>query len=153
MHIGKYDCFYWLTSTEDYSGTILEVCPEVVLGRYLAVTSVDGGVMRLTESQLAAGWEVRRGIGYSLKLDRVGDVPHQLDGPDAPGYDELYTFEDRCDLGERSQGNIFLEQFAPAPGRTAVFVSWSSFVLHSSDPNVQPLLDLFWPQLWRLNPE
>jgi hypothetical protein len=107
MHIGKYDCFYWLTSTEDYSGTILEVCPEVVLGRYLAVTSVDGGVMRLTESQLAAGWEVRRGIGYSLKLDRVGDVPHQLDGPDAPGYDELYTFEDRCDLGERSQVTSF----------------------------------------------
>ncbi len=35
-----------LTSTEDYSGSILRICPEVFINRYVAVTCVDGGVMR-----------------------------------------------------------------------------------------------------------
>lgn len=46
-----------------------------------------------TDTQRAAGWETRVGIGYSPKLDSIDDVPHQTDGPDAPGYNEFYTFE------------------------------------------------------------
>ncbi|MDQ2842407.1 MAG: hypothetical protein M3Y72_15450 [Acidobacteriota bacterium] len=80
-------------------------------------------------------------------------MPHQFHGPGVPGYDEFYVFDAPCDLGERSQGNIFLEPFAPAPGRTAVFVSWFAFVLHDPDPAVKSLVDLFWPQLERLRPE
>jgi hypothetical protein len=38
---------------------------------------------------------------------------------------------------------MFLEQFAPAPGRTFVFVSWASFVLHNADAAVQTWVDLF----------
>lgn len=153
IHKGSRADYYWLTSTEDYSGSILRVCPEVFIDRYVAVTCVDGGVMKPTDMQLAAGWKSRRGIGYSPKLDSVADVPHQLDGPDGPGYDEFYTFEAACDLGESSQDNMFLEQFAPAPGRTVVFVSWMSFVLHNPDPAVQSLVELFWPQLQTLKPE
>lgn len=106
--------------------------------RYVAVTCVDAGVMRPTDMQLATGWQSRRGIGYSPKLDRVDDMPHQLDGPYGPGYDEFYTFQAARDLGERSKDNMFLEQFAPAPGRTVVFVSWASFVLHNPDPACRP---------------
>jgi hypothetical protein len=153
IHTGTHGGYRWLTSTEHYSGTILQRCPEVFLQRYVAVTSVDGGVMHITDAQRASGWELRRGIGYSPKLDNVADIPYQLDGPDAPGYDEFYVFEARRDLGERLQGNIFVEQFAPTPGRTAVFVSWGAFVLHRPDRGVQILIDLFWPQLERLNPE
>lgn len=151
IHTGQHGCFYWMTLSDDYSGDILRLCPEVMLGRYLAVTSIDGGIMQASESQQAAGWEVRQDIGYSPKLDHLRDVPHQLDGPDGPGYDEFYTFENPCDLGERRRGNIFQEEFAPSPGKTAVFVAWASFVLHRVDG--QALTDLFWPQLLRLNPE
>lgn len=48
---------------------------------------------------------------------------------------------------------MFLEQFAPAPGRTVIFVSYLSFVLHSPDSVVQTLVDCFWPQLQRLKHE
>jgi hypothetical protein len=95
-----------------------------------------------------AGWEMRQGIAYSPKLDRVTDVPHQVDGPDGPGFDEFYTFESTCDLGERTSGNIFVEPLAPAPGRPAVFVNYE-FPLH----NGGALVDLFWPQLERIHPE
>jgi hypothetical protein len=143
----------WLTSTEDYSGTILRLCPEVVIGRYLAVTSVDSGTVRLEERQKAAGWESRRGIAYSPRLCSIDEIPHQFHGRNVPGYDEFYTFQARCDIGERSQGNIFLKEFAPGAGRTVVFVNWLSFVLHDPDPAAQTLVDLFWPQLERLQPE
>jgi len=43
--------YQWLTSDEDYMGTLVRLCPEVFLGRYLAVTSVDSGSPRLTERQ------------------------------------------------------------------------------------------------------
>jgi hypothetical protein len=148
---GSHMGYDWLTSTEDYTGTLLKLCPEVFINRHLAVTCIDGGAGWLLRHQLPAAWEARGGIAYSPKLDRVEDIPHQLDGPDGPGYDELYTFEQGCDLGERLQGNIFLEQFAPAAGRTAVFVTWAGFILHDANPNV--FSDLFWPQLHRLHPE
>jgi hypothetical protein len=153
FHQGSRAGYYWLTSREDYSGSILRACPEVFVDRYLVVTCVDGGAVRLSPNQFTAGWEIRRGIGYSPRLACIDDVPHQIDGRNAPGYDEFYTFEAPCDLGERSEGNMFLEQFAPAPGRTVVFVQWMSFVLHSPDSAVQTLVDLFWPQLLRLEPE
>jgi|SRR5581483_1112077 len=153
IYRGVHASYHWLTSTEDYGGTLLRLFPEIVVGRYVAVTCIDGGILRLGESQRATGWESRAGIAYSRKIHSAAEITHQVDGPDAPGYDEFYVFEDTCDLGERVQGNIFLEAFAPAAGRTAVFVTWASFVLHDSSPSVKSLVDLFWPQLERLKPE
>jgi hypothetical protein len=81
---GLRDGYHWLTSTEHYSGTLLKACPEVFIDRYLAVTCVDGKTTWLQGIDKLAGWEARQGIGYSSKLDRVTDIPHQVDGPMAP---------------------------------------------------------------------
>ena len=153
IYRGVHGSYHWLTSTEDYSGTLLRVCPGIVVGRYVAVTSTDSGILRLSEAERAGGWHSRHGIAYSPKIHSAAYIPHQVDGPDAPGYDEFYIFETPFDLGERSEGNLFLEAFAPAPGRTVVFVNWPAFVLHDPDPNVQSLITLFWPQLERIQPE
>jgi hypothetical protein len=152
IYTGSQGEYFWLTSTEDYGGTLLRVCPEIVIDKYLAVTSVDGGMSWLTDGRLARGWRTHQGVGYSPRIGSIEEVPHQYDGPDAAGYDEFYVFASPCDLGERIQDNIFLEQFAPAPGRVVVFVGWASFTLH--DPGqAQDLVALFWPQLLRLQPE
>ena len=71
IHTGTHGSYYWLTSIESYSGTILQICPELFVHRYVAVTPVDGGVMQLTDEQRVTGWEIRRGIGYSPKLAEV----------------------------------------------------------------------------------
>jgi hypothetical protein len=134
-------------------GTILRLCPEIVLNRYVAVTSIDSGIRQLTELEQAAGWQVRRGIGYSPLIRSIDNLQYQLDGDEAPGYDEWYVFESPNDLGERSQGNVFIEQFAPARGRTAVFVDWLAFVLHNSTPSAQTLVELFWKQIDEIEPE
>ncbi|HEY3455634.1 MAG TPA: hypothetical protein VGK64_13600 [Bryobacteraceae bacterium] len=153
IYRGSHGEYHWLTSTEDYSGTLLRLCPEIVIDRYVAVTSVDSGVLRLRDEDLARGWRTHGGIGYSPLIRDSEEVPHQYDGPDALGYDEFYVFGSPCGLGERMHGNLFEEQFAPAPGRVVVFVSLAAFVLHDPKPAVESLLELFWPQLERLRPE
>ena len=66
---GSRGSYLWLTSSEDYIGTLMQSCPEVLLGRYLAVTSIDSGSRWLTERQKIAGWELRRGVAYSPAPD------------------------------------------------------------------------------------
>lgn len=143
--------YHWLTSTEDYSGTLLRICPEIVLNRYVAVTSIDSGIPKLTESHIAAGWTSRQDVAYSPLLQSAEDIPHQVDGLEDAGYDEFYVFDSPPDLGQRTKGNIFTPEGAPAPGRIVEFVSWFAFVLH--DQNEHTIVDLFWPQLHRVRPE
>jgi len=64
--------YHWLTATGDvYMGTLMEVCPEAVLNRYLAVTSFDSGVRRITEDERLAGWHLRGDIAYSPRVASV----------------------------------------------------------------------------------
>lgn len=151
IYRGVHGFYHWLTSKADYGGTLLRVCPEIVVGRYVAVTSIDSGVLHLSDAERAGGWQSRQDIAYSPTIHSVAEIPHQRDGPDAPGFDEFYVFETSFDLGERSDGNLFLEDYAPLPGRTVIFVNWGAFVLH--DPNPNAIVELFWPQLERLQPE
>jgi hypothetical protein len=153
IHTGFQDGYYWLTSTESYIGTVLQLCPEIVLNRYVAVTCIDGGALQLDASMRAAGWNVHAGVGYSPIIHSINILPYQIDGPDGPGYDEWYIFDKPTELGERCVGNIFSPELAPAPGRTAVFVTWGSFVLHRSDVGSQSLSALFWEQFKRISPE
>ena len=153
IHRGSREPYYWLTSTEDYGGTLLQTCPEIVIGRYVAITSTDSGILELTDSQTVAGWQNRGDIAYSPKICSIAEIPHQGAGPDVPGYDEFYVFDTPRALGERVQGNFFEEQFTPAPGRVVVFANWPAFVLSDPDPTVQSIVSLFWKQLERLQPE
>ena len=150
---GFRDPYYWLTSTEDYIATVLWTYPDIVVERFVAITAEDSGVLELTELQRATGWQSRAGIAYSPRIQSVSEIPHQGEVPGSLLYNELYIFNVPCDLGKRSQGNLFEAAFAPAPGRTVVFVNQLAFNLSNPDPNVQCLTDLFWLQLDLLQPE
>jgi hypothetical protein len=153
LYRGSHRNYWWLTSIESYMGTILSLCPEIVLNRYIAITSIDCGVLQLTDSEREAGWQIRRDIGYSPRILSTDNLQYQLDGREEPGYDEWYSFESPKDLGERSAGNMFIEPFRPAPGRAVVFVNWLSFVLHDSTSSARTLVELFWEQIDRIEPE
>ena len=148
---GRHGEYRWLTSTEDYNGTILRLCPEIVLGKFAAITSVDGGVVRLVESQLAEGWLSVDGVAYSPRIDAIADIPHQYDGPDCVGYDEMYLFIEATEIGQLARGNVFSDEARPRDGRVSVFASYASFAFF--DPAAEALVELFWPQLLRLSPE
>ena len=134
-------------------GTFVLLCPEVVLGRHLAVTSIDSGVPWLTEKQKAADWQSRAGIVYSPRLKETDELFYQRDGSGYPGYDEWYLFDTPPDLGEiiGRDENPFEPAHAPRPQRLMVFVNYGAFVLH--DPSERTLADLFWKQLEWVEPE
>ena len=64
-------------------------------------------------------------------MSSVGEVPHQFDGPDAPGFDEIYVFDSPpVDVGELSYSVVA----GPiGPGKIGVFVNTFSFVIHNKE--------------------
>ena len=77
---GVHKHYEWLTCTGDvYMGTVLNACPELVLSRYVAVPSIDSGVLRLSEENLLAGWTARGGIGYSPVVTALDQLEYQRD--------------------------------------------------------------------------
>ncbi len=152
---GAHGPYHWLTSTERYIGHLVELCPDVIVGRYLAVTAIDGGSPWLTDAQREAGWELRSGIAYSQRISAAAELFYQRDGDDRPGYDEWYLFDEPpTHLGEVLKGNPFEEDNKPRPGRLLVFVNWVGFfVLHDPHPSVQTITGMFWRQLEWVQPD
>jgi hypothetical protein len=153
--IGSHPPFRWLTSTEQYIGTLVRRCPEVVVGRHLAVTSIDSGSPWLTDKQESAGWQRRSGIVYSGRVSTTDELFYQRDGPDYPGYDEWYVFDTGpSDLGELMfDKNPFEPAHAPRPGQLVAFVNFLGFTIHTLDPTEQFLVSMFWKQLEWVQPE
>ena len=124
LRTGLHPPYRWLTSSEQYIDTLVRLCPEVVLKRHLAVTSIDSGNPWLTDKQKAADWRLRSGIVYSPRLTTTNELFYQRDGLDSPGYDEWYLFDSRtADLGELIKGSVNPFEPAHAP---SLRISWCS---------------------------
>jgi len=52
---GSHGNYEWLTTERDLE-ELLKLCPALVLGKYLAVTSRDGGTLNLGDSERHSGW-------------------------------------------------------------------------------------------------
>src|SRR5579864_4203176 len=97
--VGSQSSYEWLVTDEDFD--LLELCPEIVLGKYVAVTSIDSGELVPTDKEAAAGWWSRARIAYSPKVENADDLPREE-------WDEWYIFNTPADLGTSHLGeNIF----------------------------------------------
>jgi hypothetical protein len=155
IYTGTRGQYHWLTSIGQHMGAVVQFCPDVVLGRYLAVAATDGGVPSLTDAQRAAGWQLRSGIAYSQRVSTIDELFYQRDGNDCPGYDEWYLFDTPPQqLGEIISGNPLIEDNKPRPGRLVVLVGWvGSFVLHGTHAASQTINEMFWQQLDWIRPD
>lgn len=142
METGSRGRYFWLTSADHDLDNLLMSCPQIVLARYLAVTSFDSGSLVPNKDEVIAGWESRGGIAYSPKIESVEKLPYDL-------YDEWYLFKSPRDLGNLFQGNVF--ETSLQDGQVASFVNFGGFSLHS--PEMKDLADLFWLQLGLIQPE
>ena len=143
METGSRGSFFWLTATEYQLHDVITSCPEVVLSKYIAVTSFDSGSLVPNEDETVAGWQSRGGIAYSPKVESVDKLPHDV-------YDEWYVFNAPRDLGHLYQGNIF--ETSMKAGQVAAFVNYGpGFSLKNSE--AKDLTDLFWLQLERIRPQ
>jgi hypothetical protein len=141
FEIGANGLYQWL-ATECELDVLLQRCPVAVLGKYLAVTSIDSGSLAPDEALKSAGWESRNRIAYSPNIRSIETLPRA-------GYDEWYVFENPRDLGKVSDENPF--EIPPKPGQVQVFVNYGGFALNNAA--LEALTNLFWKQLDWIYPE
>ena len=140
--VGSQGAYEWLVTDENFD--LLELCPEIVLGKYVAVTSIDSGQLMPTDKETAAGWQSRAKIAYSPKIENAQDVPHG-------GWDEWYIFNTPIDLGTSHLGeNIF--EVPQEQGHLSDLVNYG-FALHPPERAEPTLTSLFWAQIMRIRPE
>ena len=60
--VGSEGSYEWLVTDEDFD--LLKLCPEIVVGKYVAVTSIDSSQLIPTDKETAAGWQSRARIAY-----------------------------------------------------------------------------------------
>jgi hypothetical protein len=122
---------------------LLQLCPEVVLGKYAAVTSIDSGPLVPTEKEMAAGWQSHGKVAYSPKIQHTEELPRE-------GWDEWYIFNNPTDLGTSHLAeNIF--EVPNEQGHLSVFVNYG-FALDPPERS-ESFASMFWQQLARIRPE
>lgn len=144
---GTRDQFHWLLAYDYALSDILRACPDVVVGKHVAITAFDSGPIRgLSEKDRKAGWELRSEIAYSPQIATVEEFDSFYDD----SYDEWYVFGSPADLGSRidqQTRNIF--QTPPANGEVVPFVNYHDLGLNSPE---HPVASLFWQQMSWINP-
>ena len=141
LKFGTQGLYEWLVT--DQQVDLLQMCPDIVMGKYVAITSIDSGALPLTEQQRNTGWESRNQIAYSSKVQDLKDLPRD-------GYDEWYVFANPFDLGRSHlQENVF--KAPQEAGHVNVFVNYGCFAFDSAD--TKDLSDLLWHQIERIRPE
>lgn len=136
LQSGSTNSYQWLVST-DRQLDVLECCPDVALGKYLAITSFDSAPLRLTEGQRSAGWVSRGEIAYSPKIEQVNVVPQEY-------FSEFYVFGDPTNLGVLADPNKNIFESEMQQGQVHAFVNFD-FGFH--DPKCADLAHMFWQQL------
>jgi hypothetical protein len=140
LTVGTQGLYKWLVTDQEFD--LLQICPEVVLGKYVAITSIDSGPLVPTDEETAAGWETRGKIAYSRKIQNIKGLPRA-------GWDEWYIFDESTDLGTSHLAeNVF--EVPQERGHLSVFVNYC-FALHR--PEMKDLTALFWQQMARVRPE
>jgi hypothetical protein len=91
LTVGSQGAYEWLVTDESFD--LLELCPEVVLGKYVAVTSIDSGQFVPTGKETAAGWLSHERIAYSPTIQHAEELPRE-------GWDEWYIFNAPTELGK-----------------------------------------------------
>ena len=147
---GSHDAYGWLTTWQHDLDTLLQRCPQAVVGKYVAVTSLDSGPMALTDAEKRDGWRSRNEIAYSSEIQYAENVRTERSPGGCAGFNEWYVSNSPFDLGEIWHGNVF--EAPITPGQVCRFVNFGpGFALHN--PEYLRLVSLFWKQLDWIQPE
>lgn len=151
--VGSHGKYHWLCIDHFDVSNLLRLCPDVVVGKYLAVTSIDSGPLRITEEEKKEGWwtseaakvftatswsgpdyDNRGTVAYSPRITSIHGLPNETHVECCDGFDEWWVFEQPVTAGEMQ-----------------VFVNWGGFRLY--DPDYAWCADRLWKQIERLAPE
>lgn len=101
--VGTHGDYQWLSRVDCDISTLLRLRPDVVVGKYLAVTRIDGGTLHLTDQEKGDGWstpdaaKVFQGppeyrddwkVAYSPRLTSIHGPPNETHDECCAGFDE-----------------------------------------------------------------
>jgi hypothetical protein len=114
LHSGRHDGYRWLAShtNRDHLPGVLRSCPQLVLGKFVAITSFDSGPLTPSQEELRAGWSFDGRIMYSPTITDPSVIPHEQ-------YDEWL---------------IFSHETRQLP-ELQVFINFGGFTLAETDPD------------------
>jgi hypothetical protein len=81
-----YWAMQWAAAWDPSLSDLLQVAPELVLGKRVAITSCDSGPYKPSVDELTAGWSYAGTVAISKEIIAAAELP-------APGFDEWYVFD------------------------------------------------------------
>ena len=142
LEVGSTDGYQWLVSSENHFD-VPGCCPDVVMGKRVAVTSLDSGPLRLTEEQKAGGWVSQGGIAYSPEIQQTNAVPLEY-------FSEVYVFNTPTNLGALADPKTSIFDTEMRQGQVTAFVNFD-FGFH--DTGYTDISRMFWKQFDWIKPE
>ncbi|WP_260436298.1 hypothetical protein [Burkholderia sp. Bp9143] len=82
----RYRIVEWNDGTDGAIEDLVLRCPELVLGRYVAIASCDSGPYTPTDEEFTAGWSKIGALAVSPLVTEVSQLP-------MPGFDEWYVYD------------------------------------------------------------
>ncbi|KUY74078.1 hypothetical protein [Burkholderia sp. RF4-BP95] len=76
----------WSDGTDGAIEDLVLRCPELVLGRHVAIASCDSGPYMPTDEEFMAGWSTIGKLAVSPLVKAVSQLP-------MPGFDEWYVYD------------------------------------------------------------
>ncbi|VBB17106.1 hypothetical protein [Burkholderia stabilis] len=95
----------WADGTDGDLQSLVLRCPELVVGRHVAIASCDSGPYTPTVEELAAGWSRIGNLAVSPLVETTSQLP-------MPGFDEWYVY-DRPDSFEPHANFVNRLGFSP----------------------------------------
>ncbi|MFZ6713095.1 hypothetical protein [Undibacterium sp. TC9W] len=81
-----YHIIVWTDIFDPSLTTLIQRCPELVLGRQVAIAACDGGSYQPDQAKMARDWVVHNTLAVSPRVQDIADLP-------TPGFDEWYVYE------------------------------------------------------------
>ena len=143
---GERGALHWACSPNGSLPVLLRRCPELVVGKFVAVTSFDSGPLRLGPRDIAAGWRSDGDVAYSPRVQAI----EQLGTGE---WDEWYVLDAPRRLPPLE---VFVNYggFTPEPTPNEIEPGswWDPQSADSLDQYVSGMAERFWAQLQAIRP-
>ncbi|BBB62370.1 hypothetical protein UNDKW_4097 [Undibacterium sp. KW1] len=81
-----YHIIVWTDIFDPSLTTLIQSCPELVMGQHVAIAACDGGHYLPDQAEMARGWTLNNKLAVSPRVQSIADLP-------TPGFDEWYVYE------------------------------------------------------------
>jgi hypothetical protein len=147
MQSGTRDEYVWFEIVPQacFLAQLITEIPELVVGKYVAITSFDSGPLKPSEEEVAKGWGAVEDVAYSPQVQTPDELPSDL-------YDEWWIFDQPTRIESPDVfvniGHFTLE----TPKETVDDPTWDATAQQNLARSQRALQDRFWLQVRKLQP-